>query len=214
MPALIPGRMVQVTGLMLAPYEPALPQHAASVVQRSWVRLQPLGAPHAMPPPGTLAQTWLQQEPLDEQGSPSTVQVVVTKFDSGSQMPPLAPARSHWPLQQSDAAEQLSESARQPIAPLALMQVLAPQVIEQQSLADPQVLPSAPQGRSNPPAKISSPPLMLAIRKSVAAGRAAAARAPVALSSRRRRLLWDASSAMFASVAVASICRMLGAGAC
>ena len=54
-PALIPGRMVQVT--VVPPYEPALPQHAASAVQRSLVTLQPLGAPHAMPPPGTLAHT-------------------------------------------------------------------------------------------------------------------------------------------------------------
>lgn len=133
---------------------PVPPQHAASTEQRSCVTLQPLGAWHAIPPPGTLAQSWLQQAPLAEQGSPSTAQLVATISDNGLQMPPLAPVRSHWPLQQSEAAEQMSESAWQPMLPLALMQVLALQVIEQQSLADPQLLPSAPHGRSNPSAKI------------------------------------------------------------
>lgn len=214
-PALSPAVMSQVTGVPPAPYEPVLPQHAASTVQRSWVTLQPPGAWHAMPPPGTLAQSWLQQALLAEQGSPSTVQLVATKSDNGTQMPPLAPVRSHVPLQQSDAAEQISESAWQPMVPLALMQVLAPQVIEQQSLADPQLLPSARHGRSNPSGKISSPLLVFAVSETVAAGCTAStrgARAPVALSSRRRRLPWDASSVMF--VAVSSIWRTLGAGAC
>jgi hypothetical protein len=210
--------MVQTTGAPLAPYEPKLPQHAASVVQRSWVTLQPLGAWHAIPPPGTLAQSWLQHPLLAEQGSPSTAQVVVTKSDNGSQMPALESARLHVPLQQSDAAEQMSESAWQPMVPLALMQVLASQVIEQQSLADPQLLPSARHGRSNPSPKISSPLLVLAISEPDAAGCTAAstrgARAPIAPSSRRRRLPWEASSAMLVFVAVASICRMPGAGAC
>jgi hypothetical protein len=213
-PALIPAVMVQVTGVPPpAPYEPVLPQHAASAVQRSWVTLQPLGAWQAMPPPGTLAQSWPQQSLLAAQGSPSTAQVVATKSDNGSQMPPLAP-RSHWPLQQSESAEQRSESAWQPMVPLALMQVLPLQVTEQQSLADPQLLPSARHRRSNPSGKISSLLLVFAISETVAAGCSAAstrgARAPVALSSRRRRLFWDAS---LVSVAVASICRTLGAGA-
>jgi len=146
-----------------------------------------------MPQPGTLAQSWLQQALLAEQGSPSTAQLVAMKSDNGSQMPPLAAVRLHWPLQQSDAAEQMSESARQPIVPLALMQVLALQVIEQQSPADPQLLPSARHGRSNPFAKISSLLLVFASSETVAADCGTAspcgARAPVALSSRRRRLL-------------------------
>jgi hypothetical protein len=133
-----------VTGVPIpAPNEPVLPQHAASPVQRSWATLQPLGAWHTIPPSGPLAQFWLQQAPLVEQGSPSTAQVVATKSDNGTQLPALVPARSHVPLQQSEAAEQMSESAWQPLVPLALMHVLALQVIEQQSLADPQLLPSA-----------------------------------------------------------------------
>lgn len=82
-PALIPGATAQVTGELVAPYEPALPQHAASAVQRSPVTLQPLEAWHAMPPPGTLAQSVLQQSLPAEQGSPSTAQVVTTKSDNG-----------------------------------------------------------------------------------------------------------------------------------
>lgn len=202
-PALIPGVTTQVTGLLLAPYEPKLPQHAVSVVHRSCVTLQPLGDWHAIPPPGTLAQSWLQQALLAEQGSPSTAQLVTTKSDSGSQMPPLAPVRLHWPLQQSDAAEQMSESAWQPKVPLALMQVLPPQVIEQQSPPDPQLAPSARQGRSNPSPKTSSPLLALAVSRTVAADCGAPAR--VALSSRRRRLLREASSATWVSVPVSSI---------
>jgi hypothetical protein len=166
-----------------------------------------------MPPPGTLAQTSLQQVLPVEQGSPSTAQVVVTKFDNGSQMPALSPARLHVPLQQSEPTEQMSESAWQPLVPLALMQVLALQVVEQQSLAAPQLVPSARHGRSNPSAKTSS--LVVAISEAVAADCGAAsargARAPVALSSRRRRLPWDASLEF---VAVSSICRRLGGGAC
>ena len=144
--------MVHVTGLTDAPKEPALPQHAASSVQRSWATLQPLGAWHAIPPPGTLAQSWLQQALLAEQGSPSTTQVVAAKSDNGLQMPALESARSHCPLQQSEPDEQISESAWQPMGPLALTQVFALQVIEQQSVPDPQVPPSAWHGRSNPSA--------------------------------------------------------------
>ena len=145
-----------------------------------------------MPPPGTLAHSRPQQSLLAEQGSPPTAQATVAKFDNGSQMPPLAAVRLHCPLQQSDAAEQRSESAWQPMVPLALMQVLAPQVIEQQSLPDPQLLPSTRHERSNPFATISSLLFVFAISETVAAGCSATstrgAGAPVAVSSICRRL--------------------------
>ena len=84
-----------VPGIVLQKTLPVPPQHVASAVQRSWVTLQPLGAWHAMPPPGTLLQSLLQQALFAAQGSPSTAQVVATKSDNGSQMPPLAPVRLH-----------------------------------------------------------------------------------------------------------------------
>lgn len=106
----------------------------------------------------------------------------------------------------------MSESAWQPMLPLALMQVLAPHVIEQQALPDVQLSPSAPQGRSNPSPKIGSTLLVLAVSATLAAG--CGARPLVAMSSRRRRSLREASSARWVPVPVSSICRRLGAGAC